>query len=105
MAQYDFFVSYRWGMYSDAAAEMASHARSLGYSVWIDRENPPETTTDAGLAAHLRNGIESCRYVIFFETAIRSTAVVNGPSIREISWQERELGMAEAARLIVLYHS
>lgn len=104
MAEYDFFISYRWNMYSNEAQEMAKVARSRGYSVWIDRENPPLATTDQVLAEHLRGAIASCSYIIFFETTAQVVAQVNGPSIREYCWQERELDYAEARQLAVLYH-
>lgn len=129
MENHDFFISYRWGTYDTEAHEMTVLARSRGYTVWIDRENLPKETTDEGLASHLRAALESCRYVIFFETSARMAAVANfpeeivvasefpletsawmaavenGPPVRDLSWQEHELDFTESCRLIVLYHS
>lgn len=106
MKTYDFFISYRWGRYDDEAVAIAALARSRHYSVWIDGENAPAQEASAHeLASHLRTAMRSCRSVIFFETSGRMAAVINGPAVRDISWQERELEFAEAAQLIVLYHS
>ncbi len=112
MHEYDFFISYKWKKYKAEAEQMLRLARRFGYSAWIDHEHPFEVESDASqeeadrqLAEHLRRGMESCAYVIFFETYTELAATVNGPGQRVIGWQERELDMAEAKRLIALYHS
>jgi hypothetical protein len=103
---YDFFISYKWAQYSGEAAQMRDTCRRRGYSAWIDKENPPSDrqTPDSTLAVHLRAAMKRCRYVIFFETFATLEMVIGGPPERASSWQEQELEMAEAQRLIVLYH-
>lgn len=112
MHDYDFFISYKWAKYKAEAGQILEILKLKGYSAWIDQEHPfevgPEASSaeaDRKLAEHLRRGMESCDYVIFFETSTQMAMVMNGPSRRVNGWQERELDMAEARRLIVLYHS
>jgi hypothetical protein len=84
--------------------------RRNGYSAWIDQEHLFEldeagpTNAERKLAEHLRKAMQTCNYVIFFETYAQLAAVMNGPSQRVKSWQEHELDIAEAERIIVLYH-
>jgi len=104
--EHDFFISYKWTTYRDESRRMASIVTSRSYSAWVDWENPPaEGRSDEALATHLQTALQSCRYIIFFETSTTMAAQVGGPSVRIPSWQEYELSQAEASKLIVLYHS
>lgn len=100
-----FFISYKWERFTESALEMAEIARSREYQVWIDRENlPADGLSDAELATRLKAALADCDYVIFFETYTKMAVVMNGPNVRVESWQEKELRMSEAQRMIVLYH-
>ena len=110
MSQYDFVISYKWKKYAPEARALKAIADRQGFRSWIDVEHPfqeseagSQQSTEA-LAEHLRKAMASCRYVLFFETYATMAMVVNGPPVRVISWQENELGMAAAEKLIVLYH-
>jgi len=109
MSQYDFFISYRWKKYAPEAQALKPIAKRNGLRSWIDVEHPFQESeagsgeSDTALAEHLRKAMVSCRYVLFFETYTTMAMVVNGPPVRVISWQENELGMAVAEKLIVLY--
>ena len=112
MKEYDFFISYKWAKYKVEAIQMLDIVKQRGYSAWIDKEHPfevdpeiPSDLTDKRLAEHLRKGMESCKYVLFFETYAQLVMVMNGPCEREKGWQEHELDMAEAERVIVFYQS
>jgi hypothetical protein len=110
MSQYDFFVSYKWKKYAPEARALKAIAERHGFRAWIDVEHPFQQSesgspeSDQALARHLLQAMNSCRYVLFFETYATLAMVVNGPPVRVISWQENELGMAAAGKLIVLYH-
>ncbi len=110
MSQYDFFISYKWKMYAPEARTLKAIAERHRFHAWIDKEHPFQQSeagspgSDKALAEHLRKAMNSCRYVLFFETYATMAMVVNGPPVRVTSWQENELGMAAAEKLIVLYH-
>ena len=107
MADYDFFISYKWTTYSEPAKELLDIARSRGFTAWLDVEHPFQTKghgSDEALARHLKNAMDSCRYILFFETFATMAMQIGGSPIRVTSWQERELGMAATEKLITLYH-
>jgi TIR domain-containing protein len=104
MAEYDFFISYKWEKYSEEARELAELLRSHDYTAWLDVDHFLDTTSYAIIAKQLSEAMKSCRYVIFFETYTKMAAVKNGTPVRVVGWQERELTYADARRLIVLYH-
>jgi hypothetical protein len=71
MTDYDFFISYKWDKFSGQAKELLDIARSRGFTAWLDVEHPFQKEGHGSieaLAAHLMNGLESCRYILFFET-------------------------------------
>jgi|SRR5579859_937676 len=110
MANYDFFISYKWSTYANEAAELKSIADSRGFTSWIDVEHPFQTDPsnsrqpDVELGRHLLAAIGSCRYILFLETFATIAKQIGGPDVRVISWQERELGMTTSEKLITLYH-
>ncbi len=110
MSQYDFFISYKWKTYAPQARGLKAIVTQHGFSAWIDVEHPFQQSesgspqSNQALAQHLLQAMNSCRNVLFFETYATMAMVVNGPSVRVTSWQENELGMAAAQKLIVLYH-
>jgi hypothetical protein len=106
--RHTFFISYKWAKYAVEAKRLRAICDARKYPAWIDTENPFGTEarihSDSALAAHLRAAMGLSEYVLFFETYATVVSVIGGPSQRTTSWQERELEMAEAQRLIVLYH-
>jgi hypothetical protein len=104
--EFNFFVSYKWATHEGNAKRVAEIAKARGYTVWLDKEQiKGEKLEDSELASRLRKALDSCDFVIFFETYATLAMQVGGPPIRTVSWQERELAMADALRLITLYHS
>lgn len=107
---YDFFISYKWAAYASKAKVLRDLVASHGYRAWLDVDHPFQasdnrsSTSDGELAAHLRRAIDSCQYVLFFETFATLARQIGGPTIRVTSWQEQELGIAAASQLITLYH-
>lgn len=107
MKVYDFFISYKWDKFSEQSKELLNIVRSRGFEAWLDVENPFQEEVNGyseALAAHLVKAMESCRFVLFFETFAVMAKQVGGPDIRVTSWQERELDMANSEKLITLYH-
>lgn len=106
---YDFFISYNWARFAGEAIAMKGIVESRGYSAWLDVDQPfgpgCDEEGDTALGQRLREALADSRYVIFFEASMTVAAVVGGPPQRVIGWQEWELDMAEAERLIVLYHT
>jgi TIR domain len=103
---FDFFVSYKWAQHAENARMVTEIAKKRGYTVWLDKEQiKDEELTDSELAERLRNALNACCFVIFFETYGQMAMQMGGPPVRVVSWQERELTMAEASRVITLYHS
>ena len=90
---------------------MRSLLGEVGYSCWLDIENPPvedgefSISRDAQLGMHLRTAMQRCKFVLFFEASAALSLQVGGRSIHCTRWQERELRMSEQDRLVVLYHS
>jgi hypothetical protein len=104
--EFDFFISYKWDTYRPQALDLRFILAQRGYRVWIDEEQGRDDLSDHELGTFLRRAMDSCRYIIFFETHTEVLAVVGGPSVQASpSWQERELEFAQAMRVIVLYHS
>jgi hypothetical protein len=110
MESYDFFISYKWSKYSAQAKVLRDIATSRGFTAWLDIDHPFQVEgqeshdSDESLARHLKNAMDSCRYILFFETFAVMAMQMGGPSIRIISWQEREFGMVDSDKLITLYH-
>lgn len=110
MLNYDFFISYKWSNHATQAKALKEIVESFGFSAWLDVDHPFQSVkmalqedNDRALVEHLKTAMESCRYVLFFETFAKVAMQVGGRSTRVLSWHERELNMAGLQKLIVLY--
>jgi hypothetical protein len=109
--QYHFFISYRWSTYPAEAALLRRLIADQGYTCWLDSEHPflidasSSKSADQQLGLYLRAAMQRCEYVLFFETNTELMLQIGGSPVRHVNWQERELSMAEASRIVVLYHS
>jgi hypothetical protein len=109
--KFDFFISYRWKMYAEEARTLKMLLEEHDCTCWLDVNNPfvedsfSSETRDAQLALHLRTAMNECDQVLFFETASDLLRQIGGPTLRDTSWQEKELSMADQDRLITIYDS
>ena len=114
-AQDDFFVSYKWAVYSAQAEELTRHLLDAGYRVWLDRERLPlaegERIDPGVLKEVLEQAVRASEWMVFFEAfaeaevalAMTSDGTLVPTSSTAFSWQQFESEHAE--RIVYVYPS